>query len=575
MARTIRLLKLMVLLFACSAIAPEFPPATLLAELFTPAMARAQVNDGYITSNDATGSRYLGAQTDMPTWARTATNDARYRAGIPGSPHEPTLAVRPQAWPGAMPPDDEPPIPTRDDVRRAAAVAAARQQAAYRQATVQQVAYLQPQPGGPPGVGVPQQPVGPPPVQGPLPAPNSVPPYSPVYGAIPTAPQVPLAPPPMPPGAPLPPLGDVPYAAQTPIDASLGMTAAPVPSSAPLAVDQLPPPDAKVLTGATILARVGSDVILASEVALHVNDALMTNADKIPPEYVEPMRERLTRQRLEALIDTKAVIIELRRKIPAENLKKIDGSLADEFEKHELKRRLDRAKVQTRQQLDEKYRMFGTSLEREKRAFMEMMLAQQWVQNQINRDFEISHDEMLTYYREHITEYEFAAKSRWEQISVRHNRGKRKAEAYAKIAELGNRVKLGGEPFAQVAKSGSDGPTAEEGGARDWTTAGSLASKALDRAIFSLPVGELSPILEDDDAFHIVRVVERTDAGRTPFTETQAEIREKIKAERIQDQATEFVDKVRASVPVSTIYDHLPPLEEKATARKSDGKQRR
>lgn len=451
-----------------------------------------------------------------------------------------------------MPPDDEPPIPTRDDVRRAAAIAAA-----------QQVAYAQPG-SAPPASAPVAPPIAAPPVNVPT-VPYGPAPYQPAPADASFAPQVPLTPQ----GAAAPAvgaIGDIPYATQTPIDAGLGMTVVPGPSSAPLVVDQAPPLDARELAGASILARVGSEVVLASEVALHVNDALVTNADKIPPEYVEPMRERLTRQRLEVLIDTKAIIVELRRKIPAENLKKIEESLSQEFEKHELKRRLDRAKVTTRQQLDEKYRALGTSLEREKRAFMETTLAQQWVQQQIKRDFEISHDEMLDYYRAHSADYEFAGKARWEQISVRHLRGKRKAAAYAKIAELGNRI-LRGEPFAEVAKSGSEGPTADEGGLRDWTTSGSLASKVLDSAVFSLPVGTLSSILEDDDAFHIIRVVERQEAGRTPFTETQAEIKEKIKAERIRGQAEEYVDEVRAHVPVSTVFDHLPPLEEKVGAR--------
>jgi len=538
-----------------------FDLSTLWGELFTPNVAVAQLAGNYVSSNNATGAAYPGsAEYGTPAWTRMATTDARYRAGIPGPAHEPIIASRPASWPGAMPPDDEPRIPNRDDVRRAKAEAAAA-------AEVQQVAYAQP------GVAVPYSVPPAAPYATAAPPPGGAPaavvpygpaPYQPPPAGVPLAPQVPLAPEAM--TAPVGPIGNVPYAAQTPIDAGLGMTSVPGATSAPLVADQLVPADARELEGAAILARVGTEVVLASEVALHVNDALVSNLDKIPPEYIEPMRERLTRQRLEVLIDTKAIIVEIRRKIPAENLKKIEGSLSDEFDKHELQRRLDRAKVQTRAQLDAKYRALGTSLEREKRAFMETTLAQQWVQQQINRDFEISHDEMLAYYYDHIAEYEFAAQARWEQISVRHQRGKRKAEAYAKIAELGNRV-LRGEPFAEVAKSGSDGATADDGGARDWTNVGSLASKPLDQAIFSLPVGTLSSILEDDDFFHIVRVVERKEAGRTPFTETQAEIREKIKAERIQGQATDFVDGVRESVRVTTVFDHLPPLDERVTAR--------
>ena len=57
------------------------------------------------------------------------------------------------------------------------------------------------------------------------------------------------------------------------------------------------------------------------------------------------------------------------------------------------------------------------------------------------------------------------------------------------------------------------GPTSHEGGRYDWTTKGSLVSDVIDQAIFSLPVGKLSRILEDEKGFHIVRVIEREDCG--------------------------------------------------------------
>ena len=67
---------------------------------------------------------------------------------------------------------------------------------------------------------------------------------------------------------------------------------------------------------------------------------------------------------------------------------------------------------------------------------------------------------------------------------------------------MGNQV-FAGAPFAEVAKAGSDGVTAAAGGQRDWTNKGSLACQELDRALFGLPVGQLSPIIEGPTGFHI------------------------------------------------------------------------
>ena len=87
-----------------------------------------------------------------------------------------------------------------------------------------------------------------------------------------------------------------------------------------------------------------------------------------------------------------------------------------------------------------------------------------------------------------------------------------------------------GVPLRAVVQRQSQGIDAKDGGYHDWTTRASLASEVLDQAIFTLPVGRLSERLEDSEGFHIVRVVERTEAGRVPFEQTQVDIKEKCSA---------------------------------------------
>ena len=68
-------------------------------------------------------------------------------------------------------------------------------------------------------------------------------------------------------------------------------------------------------------------------------------------------------------------------------------------------------------------------------------------------------------------------------------------EAY-RAFEMGNEVLRGGD-FATMAQARSHGPTASKGGQHDWTSKGSLVSKEIDAAIFSLTVGRMSQIIED------------------------------------------------------------------------------
>jgi parvulin-like peptidyl-prolyl isomerase len=106
-----------------------------------------------------------------------------------------------------------------------------------------------------------------------------------------------------------------------------------------------------------------------------------------------------------------------------------------------------------------------------------------------------------------------------------------------------------------VAKKHSEAPSASDGGQYDWVTRGSLASQVLDEAIFTLPTNKLSPILEDDRGFHIIRVLERQDARRTDFVSAQEEIREKLKKEKIQQQVTAYVDRLKTKTRVWTVFD--------------------
>jgi parvulin-like peptidyl-prolyl isomerase len=134
---------------------------------------------------------------------------------------------------------------------------------------------------------------------------------------------------------------------------------------------------------------------------------------------------------------------------------------------------------------------------------------------------------------------------------------------------MGNDV-LRGAPFAEVAKLRSHGPTRFDGGIYDWTTKGSLVSKVLDEAIFGLPVGSMSQILEDENGYHIVRVIERVDAGRKEFLEAQTEIRKKLRDQDIERQTKEFVEKMKSRTPVWTIFDDQPGNSSPATAAAPD-----
>jgi parvulin-like peptidyl-prolyl isomerase len=305
---------------------------------------------------------------------------------------------------------------------------------------------------------------------------------------------------------------------------------------------------------------------LAEQVTAGLRQLLAHMNDPDPGNYVDPQQRALLVQLLQQQVEIKLIYQDFRRTVPAENLPHVEEQLGRDFEQTGLPELLKREGVQTRQDLEWKLRAKQSSIEREKRIYCEKMIANQWIFHELNMDKEVTHDQMLEWYQAHVTEFDKPARARWEELMVSFSRYKSPAEAYAALAQMGNQV-LAGAPLAEVAKARSDGLTATSGGRHDWTARGSLASDRLDEALFTLPLGQLSPIIEGATGDHIIRVTERQPATRTPFAESQKEVREKIRKERINKQQREYLAKLHRQFPVWTIFDETtrrtkPPGEE-------------
>ena len=303
-----------------------------------------------------------------------------------------------------------------------------------------------------------------------------------------------------------------------------------------------------------VMAWVGNQAIFASEIMVRVDQLMEEHRQQIPPERWNEQRIALSQQALKVAVESKLVLVDAFRKIPANGQVEIEKKVEEQFETEQIPKLLKNAKVGSRAELEKKLLATGSSLEQQRRVYYERSLSYQWLRSAAKVETEISHNEMLTYYEAHLKDYERPARARWEQLSISLDRVPSKQEAFAKLAAMGNDV-MRGAPWADVARAGSHGTTAGQGGQRDWTTQGSMASKALDEALFSLPVNALSPILEDERAFHIIRVVEREDAGRTPFRDAQVKIKEEIEKQRRDKAVQDYYAKLRKETRVWTVFD--------------------
>jgi parvulin-like peptidyl-prolyl isomerase len=156
-----------------------------------------------------------------------------------------------------------------------------------------------------------------------------------------------------------------------------------------------------------------------------------------------------------------------------------------------------------------------------------------------------------------ITEEElrkaFAAESVGDKTaSVRHilllTQGKteaEKAEARTKIEGLLARAKAG-EDFAELAKRYSEDPGSKDTGGLYEDFGRGIMVKPFEDAAFSVPVGEISDVVETAYGYHILQIVDRKKETR-PFEEVRGELESRLSEERqgsvIEDYVQGLKDK--------------------------------
>ncbi len=350
------------------------------------------------------------------------------------------------------------------------------------------------------------------------------------------------------------------------------------------------PTAAAPIEGADVIARVDGQVILSSDIMWQVNHLIAAASEKqvaqggppIPQDQIEQAQRELSARLLLGLIDTKLLFADFRRTVPAENLPKIEESIGKPFEDIEIPRLMEMLKLKDRTELDAALRKHGTSIQDVRRQFTEKTIASEWLKQRLPKPEPITYEALLAYYQDHPKEFEIPAEVDWEELAVRFDRcGGDRDAAWRQLCDMGNDVwqtaaanpGLRGPVFSAVAKAKSHGPTADKGGVYEKMSPGALKCEAINDALATLAVGQMSNGIESDVGFHIVRVLRRRDAGRRPFTEAQEDIRRVLQSEQRMAALETELKKLRTSARVWTAFHG--ELNGPQVAELLDEKQRR
>jgi hypothetical protein len=309
-----------------------------------------------------------------------------------------------------------------------------------------------------------------------------------------------------------------------------------------------------------VLAKVDAEVIEAGDVVLWA----LADYNKFKVEQERANQKRFTKAQKErayraaladqvmSLVKIKLLYLQARQRMPKDKFASLYAKMEMGFGDEALK--VFMGKLKTPEELEKVIEPTGSSIERLKRNFVESQIAQHWFNEQVREDdIQVAHNDLLARYREKLGDYEYPAKARYEELVVKLSSHRNEFEARATLTALGDKIKKGAA-WAEVAKK-SQGATATDGGRQPWIGQGSHRSPVIDEALFSLPIGTVSPILKDDRAMYLIRVIERKPAGKTPLADVEAELSKELKEEQFVEMQTDYMKQLFASARIWNRFD--------------------
>ena len=180
-------------------------------------------------------------------------------------------------------------------------------------------------------------------------------------------------------------------------------------------------------------------------------------------------------------------------------------------------------------------------------------------QQAIAKRIPVSDEDLRRYYEENAARFTQAEERRASHILVKADkdapaadRAAAKARAEALLAE----VRKNPASFADVARKNSDDPgSAAAGGDLDFFGRGAMV-KPFEDAVFAMKPGEISPVVETDFGYHVIRLDAVRGGERRPFDSVRAELADEVRRQQAQRQFAEAAEQF-----TNTVYEQADSLQ--------------
>jgi parvulin-like peptidyl-prolyl isomerase len=304
-----------------------------------------------------------------------------------------------------------------------------------------------------------------------------------------------------------------------------------------------------------IRATVNGVAILDDEVRQPIMRLLHATSALPEPER-STKRGEILKAALDRVVDRELVLQDLhaRLKDKPQMLEKFQEAAEKDFDK-----KMREAKKQQNSKTDEEFkdvlRAEGWTMETLRRHITRDFMKEEYIKMLIVTAIDrIGHEQIQEYYDRHPEEFRVLDGVTWQDVFIDAGKFPNRDAAKQFATTLMNKARAG-EDFTELVKKYDQGDSSYRNGEGIGHHKGEIKPLEAEGILFQMRDGEVGPVIDLTNGFHVIRLVKREYAGIKPCDEkTQAAIKNKLQRDVFEKEYRRVINNLRrnATIEIAT-----------------------
>ena len=292
-----------------------------------------------------------------------------------------------------------------------------------------------------------------------------------------------------------------------------------------------------------VAVTVNGAAITEGQIEAILNPQMQQMAGRVPPNMVSQYRQQIRKRIIDQLVVEKL----LAQKEKQNNI---------DVNQSEMDRQINKQIAEQNLTIDEfksLLKAYGTSFTNYQQDVRKRLMFEKLIETEFAQKLQKpTVEQAKTYYNENLQQFIEPEKIHAKHILIKPEDGndpnQAKLQAKAKAQEILEKVKAGGD-FEELAKQYSGCPSGKNGGELGMQPKGTFVPE-FEKAAYALKPGQVSDIVETNFGFHIIKLIEHTDANTLSFEQAKEKIIQTLTDKQKERIVVDYIQKMKTEADI-------------------------